>query len=93
MAKVATTLSIDADLKKDAQVVLGELGLDLSTAVGLFLRQTVREQRIPFDISLNVPNADTRAALQELREMEEHPEKYKRYSSFREALNEVLSDA
>ena len=93
MAKVTTSISIDADVKAQAQSVLNELGLDLSTAVGMFLRQTIREQRIPFDISLNVPNSDTREALQELKEMEEHPEKYKRYHSFREALNEVLSNA
>ena len=93
MAKIATTITLDADVKKEAQIVLGELGLDLSTAVGLFLRQTAREQRIPFDISLSVPNEETRAALQELKDMEEHPEKYKRYSSFRDALNEVLADA
>ena len=93
MAKVSTSISIDANVKAQAQAVLNEFGLDLSTAIGMFLRQTIREQRIPFDISLNVPNADTREALRELKEMEEHPEKYKRYHSFRDALNEVLSDA
>ena len=93
MAKVYTSISHVADVKAQAQVILNELGLDLSTAVGMFLRQTIRDQRIPFDVSLNVPNAETRAALQELKEMEEHPERYKRYDSFSDALKEVLADA
>lgn len=55
MAKVSTSISLDVDVKDKAQSILGELGLDLSTAVGLFLRQTIREKRIPFEVSLNVP--------------------------------------
>lgn len=59
MGKISTSISLDADVKDQAQSILGELGLDLSTAVGMFLRQTIRERRIPFEISLNVPgNAD-----------------------------------
>lgn len=93
MAKVSTSITIDADVKSQAQAILSEFGLNISTAVEMFLRQTIREQQIPFNVSLNIPNAETRNALQELKEMEEHPEKYKRYSSFEEALKEVLEDA
>ncbi len=93
MAKVSANISLDADLKDKAIPILNELGLDLSTAVGIFLRQTVREQRLPFEVSLNVPNSETKAALREIQDMRAHPEKYKRYSSFSEALREVLSDA
>lgn len=59
MAKVSTSISLDVDVKDRAQSVLSELGLDLSTAVGLFLRQTIREKRIPFEVSLNVPGEAT----------------------------------
>lgn len=93
MAKVSTSISIDSEVKEKALPILNELGLDLSTAVGMFLRQTIRDQGIPFDVTLNVPNADTRAALQEYRDMKEHPERYKRYGNFGDALKEVLSDA
>lgn len=60
MAKISTSISLDADVKDQAQSILGELGLDLSTAVGMFLRQTIREKRIPFEISLNVAADVTR---------------------------------
>lgn len=63
MAKVATSISIEADVKEKAVALLNELGLDLSTAVGIFLRQTIRERGIPFDVSLNTPNAITKTAM------------------------------
>lgn len=92
MSKVNTNISLDADLKKSAQALFSDLGLDMTTAVTLFLRQAVREQAIPFEIR-RIPNADTAAALQEFAEMKAHPEKYKRYSSFSSALDEVLDHA
>ena len=93
MAKVSTSISIDSEVREKAIPILNELGLDLSTAVGIFLRQTIRENSIPFDITLNVPNAQTKAALREFEEMKEHPERYKRYSSFSDLLKEALEDA
>lgn len=93
MGKVSTNISLDADVKKKAQDLFADFGLDLSTAVNIFLRQAVREQRIPFDIQREIPNADTIAAMRESEEMEKHPERYKRYSSFGELLQEVSADA
>lgn len=93
MAKISTSISLDADVKDKAQTLFAELGLDLSTAVGMFLRQSVREQRIPFEVSLNTPNATTIAAMQEAEEMRKNPAAYKRYGSFSELLREVEADA
>ena len=93
MAKVSTNISLDSELKKSAQELFADFGLDLTTAVTMFLKQAVREQRIPFEIKREVPNAQTRAALDEYYEMKARPEKYKRYSSFKELMDEVLTDA
>ncbi|MBE6954474.1 MAG: type II toxin-antitoxin system RelB/DinJ family antitoxin [Ruminococcaceae bacterium] len=93
MAKVSTSISLDAEIKVKAQELFADFGLDLSTAVNIFLRQAIREQRIPFEVRLDVPNSATREALDELHEMMAHPEKYKRYGSFTDALSEVLGDA
>ena len=62
MAKVSTSISIDAEVREQALPILNELGLDLSTAVGIFLRQTIRDSGLPLELTLHVPNADTRAA-------------------------------
>ena len=50
MAKVSTNVTIDAETKARAQELLADLGLDLSTAVNIFLRQLVYENAIPFPI-------------------------------------------
>ncbi len=51
MAKVSTSISIDADVKAQAQELFADLGLDLSTAINIFLRQSIRENCIPFEVS------------------------------------------
>ncbi len=88
MTTVSTNINLDADLKRSAQLLLKDLGMDLTTAVTIFLRQTVRDQAIPFQISRDIPNAETLAALQEYPEMKAHPENYPRYSSFEQAMKD-----
>lgn len=93
MAKVSTSISIDADVKAQAQELFADFGLDLSTAINIFLRQSIRENCIPFTIQREVPNADTVAAMKEAEEMEKNPDAYKRYGSFSDLLREVEADA
>ncbi len=63
MAKTTANISIDAKTKKKAQELFADFGMDLSTAINIFLRQAIRENAIPFTISRNVPNAVTLAAM------------------------------
>lgn len=67
MAGQTTNISIrmDTDLKAQADALFNELGMNLSTAFNIFVRQSLREGRIPFDISLNQPNKETVAAMLE----------------------------
>lgn len=55
MAKVSTNITIDSETKAKAQELLADLGLDLSTAVNIFLRQMVRENALPFTIRREAP--------------------------------------
>lgn len=93
MSKTSANLSIDADLKKAGQELYSDLGMDLSTAFTIFLKQSLRVQGIPFPVKRDIPNAETMSALKEYYEMKEHPEKYKKYSSFREAMEDVLNES
>lgn len=93
MPKSSTNLSLDSDLKREATALFSDLGLDLSGAVTLFLKQAIRVQGLPFLVTRDNSNAQTIAALNEYYEMKAHPEKYKKYSSFKDAMNEVLEDA
>ena len=90
MAKVSTNITIDAEVKKQAQELFADLGMDLSTAINVFLKKALAEQGIPFEVSREIPNSVTAEAMDEFDEMIANPGKYKRYSSFKDALNEVL---
>ena len=75
MAGSTTNISIrmDSDLKAQADALFGELGMNLSTAFNIFVRQSPREGRIPFDISLNQPNKETIAAMLEAERIAKDP--------------------
>jgi addiction module antitoxin, relB/dinJ family len=51
MSQIA--VRVDDELKKEATVIFNELGLDMSTAVKLFLKQSVLTKSIPFDVKLD----------------------------------------
>lgn len=44
---------VDDELKKEATAIFNELGLDMSTAVKLFLKQSVLTRSIPFEVKLD----------------------------------------
>lgn len=87
MAKVSTSISIDADIKAKAQELFADFGLDLSTAINLFLRQSVRENCIPFTISREVPNAETVAAIEAAQKGEDMYGPFHSVEDLMEALN------
>ena len=93
MARTSTNISLDPQLKHDSQELFADLGIDLSTAITIFLKQSLRVQGLPFAVTRENPNAETIAAMNEYYEMKAHPEKYKRYSSFKDAMDEVLTNA
>ena len=88
MAKVSTNISLDPELKEKAIKLFSNFGLDLSTAITLFLSQSVREEKIPFEIRMNIPNQETIEALKEKEAMKDK-KKYKRYDSFEEIIKEI----
>lgn len=55
MAGTTTNISIrmDADLKAQADALFSELGMNLSTAFNIFVRQSLREGGIPFAIKMD----------------------------------------
>ena len=87
MKNVNVTLRVDEDLKKQAEALFSELGMNLTTAFNVFLRQSVREQQIPFQITKNIPNAVTLAAIESSEKGEDLHGPYDSISDLMEALN------
>jgi DNA-damage-inducible protein J len=59
------TMRVDENLKKSADELFSDLGMNMTTAVTIFLKQSLREQRIPFSISRDIPNDETRKAIED----------------------------
>lgn len=87
MSTVNVTFRVDNDLKKQADALFSDLGMSLSTAFNIFLRQSVREQQIPFAVSKNVPNAVTLAAMEAAENEEDMYGPFESVSDLMEALN------
>ena len=85
------TIRMDKGLKEQAEQLFSELGMNMTTAFTVFVRQAVRQGKIPFEISLSVPNADTIAAMKEADRISLDPNA-KRYSSFEELVAEVQNE-
>ncbi len=68
MANTNITIRMDENLKKQAEELFSDLGLSMSSAFIAFVKQSVREQRIPFMLSRNVPNQATFEAIEEARQ-------------------------
>lgn len=76
MAKSTTTnisIRMDTELKNAAEALFEELGMNLSTAFNIFVRQSLRERRIPFVISEGKPSNETVSAMLEAERIAKDP--------------------
>ena len=79
------SVRMDRDIKKQCEAMYGELGINLTTAINVFLRQSLRVGGFPFDVRLEQPNKETMAAMLEAEHIARDPS-VKRYSDVEEAL-------
>lgn len=89
MANINMSFRVDKNLKKQADELFEKLGINTSIALNMFLTQCVKEQGIPFNITMNVPNKRLMDALEEVEAIENGKIKAKRYKSFEEALKDL----
>ena len=87
MAKGNMTLRIEPELKAQASALFQALGMDLSTATGIFYRQALRCHGLPFEVRLDEPNAVTYAAMEAAEKDEDMHGPYDSVAELMEALN------
>ena len=80
---------VDKNLKKQADELFRNLGMNTSVALNMFLTQSVREQSIPFIPSMEVPNARLISAIEEVEAIESGKIKAKKYKTFEDALEDI----
>lgn len=88
MATLPTQVRIDENLKKQANELFSQLGMDMSSVMNIFLRQCVLRGGLPFSVELPHYKSEVLEAMEEAKKISKDP-KTKRYSNFSEALEDI----
>ena len=91
MATTNISIRMDEHLKKEADQLFNEMGMSISTAFNIFVRQALRERAIPFQIQLGQPNHQTIAAMLEAEQIANNP-RVPGYRTAHEALVAALGE-
>ena len=79
---------VDREIKRQCETMFNELGMNMTTAINIFLRQSLRVGGLPFDVRVDLPNKETIAAMLEAERLAKDPT-VKRYSDVEKALTAV----
>ena len=88
MATVPTQVRIDENLKKQATELFSQLGIDMSSAMNIFLKQCVMRGGLPFEVVIPQYKPEVIEAMEEAKRISKDPNA-KRYTSFNDALEDL----
>ena len=88
-ATTPTQIRIDKNIKEEANALFSTLGLDMSSAVNMFLRQCILRGGLPFAVEVPRYNRETELAMIEAREIMSGKLDARRYSSTKELFDEL----
>ena len=88
MATVPTQVRIDEELKKQSMELFAQLGIDMSSAMNMFLKQCVMRGGLPFAVEIPQYRSEVLEAMEEARRISKD-QNTKRYCSFAEALEDL----
>ena len=89
---VLINVRVNTELKKDSQQLFDSLGLNITTAINIFLRKSLEVGGIPFEVRHNIPNEETIKAIEEAREAIKNRKASEGYSSAKDLLNALNSE-
>ena len=84
-------VNVDKQIKEEATSILKGLGLNMSTAINMFLAQVVKRDGIPFEVANPKPTKEMLQALIDVEDMKKNPDKYPSYDN-KEDLKKALLD-
>jgi len=85
----ATTINIDEETKKEAQELFKDLGMNLTTAINIFLKQAIREQGLPFYVGQAKYKDEV---YQAMKDAEQGKNLSKGYNDVEEMFEDILRD-
>ena len=84
MSKTSMSIRLDSEVKEQAQQVFSNLGIDMTTAINIFLRQAIQYQGLPFDVRLD----ENRKLLQVLTDLDQN----RNMSQSFESVSDLMED-
>ena len=84
------SIRMEDKLKQQAEELFSDLGMNLTTAITIFVKQSIREQRIPFEITRETLNRETLAALREVEKMKRNPSRGKSFDDVDTMMEDLL---
>ncbi|HHQ7799338.1 TPA: type II toxin-antitoxin system RelB/DinJ family antitoxin [Streptococcus pneumoniae] len=84
MSKMSMSIRLDSEVKEQAQQVFSNLGMDMTTAINIFLRQAIQYQGLPFDVRLD----ENRKLLQVLTDLDQN----RNMSQSFESVSDLMKD-
>ena len=90
MAKTSSMhIRVEPKVKEKVEEILNKLGMTSTEAINIYLKQIILNSGIPFEIKMPQYSNEMIEAIEEAKEMEKHPEKYKKYHSVDELMEEL----
>lgn len=87
----SVTIRTTKEVKQEAQALFDSLGMDMATAINVFLRQAIHYRGLPFTVKLDEPNEETLEAIEEVQQMKKNPSLGKSYTDVDEMMKELLA--
>lgn len=84
MSKTSMSIRLDSEVKEQAQQVFNNLGMDMTTAINIFLRQAIQYQGLPFDVRLD----ENRKLLEMLTDLDQN----RNMSQSFESVSDLMED-
>ena len=84
MSKTSMSIRLDSEVKEQAQQVFSNRGMDMITAINIFLRQAIQYQGLPFDVRLD----ESRKLLEVLTDLDQN----RNMSQSFESVSDLMED-
>ena len=85
MSKTSMSIRLDSEVKEQAQQVFSNLGMDMTTAINIFLRQAIQYQCLPFDVRLD----ESRKLLEVLTDLDQNRNMSQSFESVSELMENL----
>ena len=85
MSKTSMSIRLDSEVKEQAQQVFSNLGMDMTTAINIFLRQAIQYQGLPFDVRLD----ENRKLLEVLTDLDQNRNMSKSFESVSDLMEDL----